>query len=119
MKRIGVYITNVSVKDGPVLHSRPGEKSRYITTESFDNWFCSLSTELMIPNESFSFTLCSDVKLNTLIRDEESDTFYDFNQEIITDRLIGLTVRQFITDNIINIDKTIKFKGFVLADLEF
>lgn len=121
MKRVNCYITNLSVKDGAVLHSRPGEKSGYVISDKFndDGWFYTTSTDVCVPGERFSFMLCSDVKLNTIIMDEETGEFYNFGQQIITDKLIGLTIRQFITSDIINLDKTKEFKGFILADLEF
>jgi hypothetical protein len=122
MKRASCFITNIQIKDGPVLHIRPGEQSYYLTCNGFakeGEWIHNLSTELMIPKEGLSFMLCSDVKLATLLRDEETDEFYNFGQEIITDKLIGLTVRQFITANIFSLDKSFQYKGFVLADLKF
>ncbi len=122
MKRISCYISYIQIQDGSVLHSRPGEKSGYLVCNGFgslDNWLHNISTDLLIPKERFGFTLCSYVKLSTLVKDEETEEFYNLGQEIITDRLIGLEVRQFLTANVINLDKSFEYKGFVLADLEF
>lgn len=119
MKRVSCYVTTINIKDGPVGHHRPFIESSYLNTNSsFDGWSFNLSTEIMIPKEWLSFMLCSDVKLNTLTKDED-DCFYDLGQYIITDKLIAFRVRQFITASIINLNKGISYKGFVLADLEF
>ena len=119
MKRVSCYVTTINIKDGPVGHHRPLTKSTYLNTNSTDKeWNFDLSTEVMIPKEWLSFMLCSDVKLNTLTKDED-DCFYDLGQYIITDKLIAFRVRQFLTASIINLNKETSYKGFVLADLEF
>jgi hypothetical protein len=119
MKRVSCYLTNIQIRDGSVLQLRPSQPSQYLCADSLDEWALNISTETMTIKERLSFTLCSDVKLSSLIKDEETGGFYNLGQEILTDKLIGLTVRQFLTNNIINLDKTVEFRGFVLADLEF
>lgn len=119
MKKVSSYITEISIKEGPVCRHRPGEISAYLETDNNkEGWAFSLLTELMVPNEWLSLMLCSEVKLSTLTLDEDNQ-FYDLGQYIITDKLIALKVRQFITEPVINFNKKINFKGFVLADLEF
>jgi hypothetical protein len=121
MKRVSCYITEIRIRDGLVLHSRPGQNPTYLKTAVINkNWLYRLSTDLMVPDESFNLKAAGEVLLRTLTEDsEEGQFFYDLNQEILTDKLIRINVRQFITDTVYSIDGGALFKGFVLADLEF
>jgi hypothetical protein len=123
MKRIQCYVTNICIKDGAVLHSRPSCATSYLTSSisniSNQDWLYNLSTEFMVPQEQFNLIACGTVKLTTLIEDKETDCFYNLGQEIITDRLIRVVVRQYLTANVYDINSNYEYKGFVLADLEF
>ncbi len=119
MKKVSIYVTEINIKEGPVRRHRPGEISAYLETDNNKkDWSFNLLTEVMVPKEWLSLILCSEVKLSTLTLDEDGQ-FYDLGQYIITDKLIAFKVRQFITEPVINLNKEINFKGFVLADLEF
>lgn len=120
MKRVSCYITKVLVKDGPVQHMRPGIPSYYSVVDNHNKeWIHEFNTESFIPKEKLSFMLCGDVKIYTLLHDVDSDTFFDFKQFILTDRLISLYTRQFITANVIDLNKESSYQGFILVDLEY
>lgn len=120
MKRVSCYISEIRIKDGAVLHSRPGQALDYLKPGLINKqWLYRLPTDVMVPNESFNVMAAGEITLLTLVKDEETEQFYNFDQQIITDKLLRINVRQFITDIVYHISGTSTFEGFVLADLEF
>jgi len=120
IKHVSVYASGIKIKDGPVNHYRPGEGYTYLesNTKTTNDYYYAVDTALLVPKESFSLTMASDVFIHTLTVDEDG-TFYNLGQSILTDRLISAKVRQFLTGPVFSLDKKTTTIGFVLLDLEF
>lgn len=120
IKRVSILATSIKVEDGCILQMRPGLEPKNLIPNTPNNikYRYTLSTETMIPKEHFSFMAAGNVCINTLSQDENED-FYDLGQTIVTDKLISITVRQYIVANIYNLNKEVKKAGFCLLDIAF
>lgn len=120
IRRVSVLATCIKIEDGPVLHIKPGMEPKNLipNTPSSLNYKYTLSTESMMPKEHFSFMAAGNACINTLTEDESGDV-YDLQQSIVTDKLLSVTVRQFIVAPVHNLDKEVKTMGFCVVDLAF
>ena len=119
MQRVNCFLTTIYVKDGLVYNSRPFSQNKYcLPNNPHSPWLYKFSTDVMIPHEYFSLVAASKVKLLSLTKDDD-DNYFDLGHSIITDKLINIRIRQFLTAPICNLNKYITYKGFVAADLEF
>ena len=119
IKRVSVLATCIKIKEGPVLHLRPGVPAKnLICNTPRDQYIYTLDTQLMVPKEHFSLMAASDVCVNTLTQDESGE-YYNLNQQVVTDKLMSITVRQFIVAPVHNLDKESSKQGFCVLDLAY
>lgn len=119
IKRVNVLAARVKIKEGPVLHLRPGIPAKnLICNTPSEQYIYTLDTQLMVPKEHFSLMAASDVCVETLTQDE-SGAYFNLNQKIVTDKLMSITVRQFIVAPVHDLNKEVNTQGFCVLDLAY
>lgn len=120
IKRVSVFCDAIFIEEGPVRQHRPGEGYKNLQPNTQGEKFLyALSTETFVPEQTLSFMSASKVLISTLEEDEEQGEFYDLRQQVLSDRIYSVRIRQFITAPVIGIDKQIRPTSFVKLDIEF
>ena len=123
LKRVAVYIKQICISDGMVLNHIPGMECQYIVANNKESdrgeWKFKLRSDYMQPKQAFNVSTAEKVKIEMVTKDEDSNTFYDIGETIMTDKLTRIRVRGFIPTKVYDFDKNEYSVGIVLADLEY
>lgn len=119
-KRIGTYIKKVCIKNGPAYISQLRSKTINLTNDNPNaKYFAEIPAYTLQPTQRIH-TLCGEVTLDFLHKDQDSGEFVDIGLRLTTADLSVIEVRQFLVQDVWNqISGNYTKEGFVLADLVY
>lgn len=117
MKRMSIYIKSLEIK-GIVSKRELQGSVKYLESKGNSNHY--IDAELMSPGEEYNVMASEVVKLNTLNKDLDSESLFDANSFIETDRLLSIKVKEFSIENVESLNyKNTYTKAIALVELTY